>query len=154
MASVPGCETQAMEIASLDRGDPGKCDAVTLQVGTFSITIPPGSFTKQLDGSFFLAGVINGVSLKARIRPTATLQHAFHAKAQGASLTGTTNPVYVTLIIGGDSGGHGGRFRSRRGGPVNRVGLRSKAWRLRTVTMAALAFLTAFAKPGPHPVSI
>ena len=44
------------------------------------------------------------MSLKAQIYPTGTLQYAFHAKAQGASLTGTTNPVYVTLIISGDSG--------------------------------------------------
>jgi hypothetical protein len=79
-------------------------DQVTLQVGTFSITIPPHSFTEQPDGSFAFAGVITGVSLKARITPTATLQYAFHAKVTGASLTGTTNPVYVTLIISGDSG--------------------------------------------------
>jgi YVTN family beta-propeller protein len=79
-------------------------DPVTLSVGTFSITIPPGSIREQPDGSFFFAGVINGVSLKARITPTATLQYAFHAKAQGVSLTGTTNTVYATLIISGDSG--------------------------------------------------
>ena len=79
-------------------------DQVTLQVGTFSVTIPSGSFTKQPDGFFFFSGMIDGVSLKARITPTATLQYAFHAKATGASLTGTKNPVYVTLIIGGDSG--------------------------------------------------
>ncbi|PNE10109.1 MAG: hypothetical protein CR217_16185 [Beijerinckiaceae bacterium] len=78
---------------------------VTLQVGTFSTTFPPGSFAKQLDGSFTFAGVIDGVSLKAQIRSAATLQYTFHAKATaGASLTGTKNPVYVTLIIGGDSG--------------------------------------------------
>ena len=79
-------------------------DQVTLQIGTFSITIPPHSFTKQPDGSFFFTEVINGVNLTARITPTATLQYAFHAKATGVSLTGTTNPVYLTLIVGGDSG--------------------------------------------------
>jgi YVTN family beta-propeller protein len=47
-------------------------EPVTLRVGTFSITYPPGSFTKQLDGSFTFAGVINGVSLKAQIYPTGT----------------------------------------------------------------------------------
>jgi YVTN family beta-propeller protein len=57
---------------------------VTLQVGTFSTTIPAGSFTKQPDGSFFFAGVIDGVSLKAQIRPTGTLQYTFHAKVTGA----------------------------------------------------------------------
>jgi YVTN family beta-propeller protein len=80
-------------------------DPVTLQVGTFSITIPPHSFKEQPDGSFDFAGVINGVSLKAQIYPpTGTLQYAFHAKAQRVSLAGTANPVYVTLIISGDSG--------------------------------------------------
>ena len=44
-------------------------DPVTLQVGTFSITIPPHSFKEQPDGSFDFAGVINGVSLKAQIYP-------------------------------------------------------------------------------------
>jgi hypothetical protein len=79
-------------------------DPVTLQVGTFSVTIPPGSFREQPDGSFAFAGVISGVSLKAQIYHTGTVQYAFHAKARGASLTGTKNTVYVTLIIGGDSG--------------------------------------------------
>jgi hypothetical protein len=79
-------------------------DPVTLQIGTFSITIPPGSFREQPDGSFTFAGVINGVSLKAQITPTATLQYAFHAVATGASLTGTVNTLYATLTIGGDSG--------------------------------------------------
>jgi uncharacterized membrane protein len=51
-----------------------------------------------------IAGMIKGVSLKARITPTATLQYAFHAKATGASFAGTMKPAYVTLIIGGDSG--------------------------------------------------
>ncbi|HEV7911556.1 MAG TPA: YncE family protein [Methylocella sp.] len=78
-------------------------DPVTLQVGTFSITIPPDSFREQPNGSFSFAGVIGGVSLKAQIYHTGTLQYAFHAKATGASLTGTKNVVYVT-IIGGDSG--------------------------------------------------
>ncbi|HXN88337.1 MAG TPA: YncE family protein, partial [Methylocella sp.] len=79
-------------------------DPVTLQVGTFSITIPPRSFREQPDGSFFFAGVMSGVSLKAQIYHTGTLQYAFHAKATGASLTGTKNMAYVTLIISGDSG--------------------------------------------------
>ena len=77
---------------------------VTLQVGSFATTIPIGSFVEQKDGSFAFEGVIDGVSLKAQIKPTGTLQYAFQAKATGANLTGTVNTVYVTLIIGGDSG--------------------------------------------------
>jgi hypothetical protein len=48
--------------------------------------------------------VINGVTLEALIKPTGTLRYAFQAKATGPDLTGTKNPVFVTLIIGGDSG--------------------------------------------------
>ncbi len=78
--------------------------AVTFQVGTFTTTIPAGSFTKQPDGSFAFAGVINGVSLEVQFKQQVTLRYFFNASATSASLTGTTNSVYVTLIIGGDSG--------------------------------------------------
>jgi hypothetical protein len=77
---------------------------VTLQVGGFATTIPIGSFVKQKDGSFAFKGIIDGVNLEALIKPTGTLRYAFQAKATGANLTGTTNTVYATLIIGGDSG--------------------------------------------------
>ena len=79
-------------------------EAVTLQVGTFAVAIPPGSFKKNSQGSFTFAGVIDGVSLQALIKPTGTLRYAFLARATGPNLTGTKNPVYATLTIGGDSG--------------------------------------------------
>ena len=90
-------------------------EPVTLEVGTFTTTIPPGSFRKHEhegdedegkgeDGSFTFHGVIDGVRLKAVIKPTDTLRYAFQAKAKGADLTGTKNPVQVTLTIGGDTG--------------------------------------------------
>jgi YVTN family beta-propeller protein len=77
---------------------------VTLQAGTFAVTIPPGSFVKATKGQFVFVGVINGAELEALIEPTGTLRYAFAAKAVHASLTGTQNPAYVTLTIGGDSG--------------------------------------------------
>jgi YVTN family beta-propeller protein len=76
---------------------------VTLMVGTFITTVPPGSF-KQIGRLFTFAGVIDGVSLEAQIKPTGTLRYAFGASAQGASLTGTTNPVPVSVSIGKDAG--------------------------------------------------
>jgi YVTN family beta-propeller protein len=78
--------------------------AVTLQIGTFAVTIPPGSFKKNHAGDFIFTGVINGVTLEAVIKPTGTLRYAFQAKAAGANFTGTQNTVYLTLAIGGDSG--------------------------------------------------
>ncbi len=83
-------------------------EPVTLQIGTFSITIPPGSFKKHGDGDgggvFSFHGVLDGVRLKALIKPTGTLRYAFDAEAKGANLTGTKNRVQVSLTIGGDSG--------------------------------------------------
>ena len=83
-------------------------DPVTLQIGTFSIMIPPGSFKKhegENEGAVFsFHGVIDGVRLEALIKQTGTLRYAFDAEAKGADLTGTKNPVTVMLTIGGDSG--------------------------------------------------
>jgi YVTN family beta-propeller protein len=77
---------------------------ITLQIGTFAVTIPPGSFNETGKGIFSFEGVINGVTMKAVIKSTGTLRYNFQAGAQHASLTGTQNAVYVTLAIGGDSG--------------------------------------------------
>jgi hypothetical protein len=81
-----------------------RSEMVKIQIGTFTIKIPPGSFAKLKDGSFIFDGVIHGVNLQARIRPTGTLRYAFAAKAQGADLAGSKNPVQVALTIGDDSG--------------------------------------------------
>jgi hypothetical protein len=42
--------------------------------------------------------------MEVLIKPTGTLSYSFLAAASGASLTGTTNPVLVTLTIGKNSG--------------------------------------------------
>jgi hypothetical protein len=42
--------------------------------------------------------------MEVLIKPTGTLSYSFLAAASGASLTGTTNPVLVTLTIGNNSG--------------------------------------------------
>jgi hypothetical protein len=82
---------------------------VTLQVGTFAATIPPGSFTVANTGaagvaSYTFLGVIDGVALKVLIIPTGTKRYALVAVALNANLTGTVNPVTVRNSIGVDSG--------------------------------------------------
>jgi hypothetical protein len=77
--------------------------AVTFQAGPYSATIPAGSFT-QSGPLYTYTGVINGVNLQALITPTGTLRYAFAAAAEHPNLTGTTNPVPVTLTIGNDTG--------------------------------------------------
>ena len=81
---------------------------VTLQVGNYSVTVPPGSF-KQLGqgskaGSYVYSGTINGVSLQVHIVALGSSSYAFKAAAQPVDLTGLSNPVSVTITIGNNSG--------------------------------------------------
>ncbi len=91
-------------LGSASNGINPAVEPVTLQIGTFTTTIPPGSFTGTGFGPFTFDGVIGGVPMMARTGATGTKRYAFGAAAQNASLTGTVNPVPVTLTIGDDSG--------------------------------------------------
>ena len=77
---------------------------VTLKIGTFSITIPAGSFREDKKGRFKFEGTINGVALEFAIRPLGGNSFEFQAQGEGADFTGTMNPVTVNLTIGDDSG--------------------------------------------------
>jgi len=77
---------------------------VKLQVGTFSTTIPAGSFQQDPRGRFKFEGVISGVSLEVQIVPLGGNDFEFKAEAQGADLSGIVNPVTVELTIGDDGG--------------------------------------------------
>jgi hypothetical protein len=77
---------------------------VKLQVGTFSTTIPAGSFKQDPKGRFKFEGVISGVSLEVQIVPLGGNDFEFKAEAQGTDLSGIVNPVTVELTIGDDGG--------------------------------------------------
>ena len=77
---------------------------MTLKIGTFSVTIPAGSFKKNPNGRFAFQGTINGVSLQVQIVPLGNNMFTFKAEGTGVDLTGLTNPVTVVLTIGIDSG--------------------------------------------------
>ncbi len=77
---------------------------VTLQIGTFSVTIPGGSFKLNRNGRFAFQGVINGVSMQVQIVPLGNNIFTFNAQATGVDLTGLTNPVTVVVTIGDDTG--------------------------------------------------
>jgi len=79
-------------------------EAVSLSVGTFSTTIPAGSFQGSGYGPFYFLGTVDGVDLQVGIVPTGAKRYALGAAAEHASLTGTTNPVPVILSFGGDAG--------------------------------------------------
>jgi YVTN family beta-propeller protein len=79
-------------------------EPVKLQVGPFIATIPAGSFRRRKERSYTFEGVIDGVRLEARIELRGGFSYAFHAEANGANLSGATNPTQVSLAIGDDAG--------------------------------------------------
>ena len=94
---------------------------VTLQIGTFSVTIPPGSFKQIPHGRFAFEGVINGVSLEVQIVHLGNNIFTFKAEGKHVDLTGLTNPVTVVLTIGDDTGSTAvtAQFLRERGGERN-----------------------------------
>jgi YVTN family beta-propeller protein len=91
-------------LGSASSGINPRAEPVTLTVGTFTTTIPPGSFVPGPFGNFNFVGTVNGVTLQGGIAPTGAKRYDFGAAAQKANLTGTVNPVPVTLTIGNNAG--------------------------------------------------
>ena len=75
-------------------------EVVSFTIGTFSTTIPIGSF--KSNGNF--QGRVDGVALNVTVVPLFGGLYSFTAEGEGANLTGTTYPVPVQLIVGNDQG--------------------------------------------------
>jgi YVTN family beta-propeller protein len=84
-------------------------EAVTLKIGTFTVTIPPGSFTLTSPRTYSFFGVISGLSINATITQTGSKAYTFQATAN-ANLSKTKSPATVTLAIGNDTGTTTARF--------------------------------------------
>jgi YVTN family beta-propeller protein len=76
---------------------------ITIQIGTYGVTIPPGSFIKAANGSWSFAGTIKGVDLSAKIWIDGTKQYAFVASG-AVKIPGLKNPMTTRVTIGPDSG--------------------------------------------------
>src|SRR4029077_7757317 len=97
-------------------------ESVKFQVGTFSVTIPAGSFREEGKHTFKFHGWINDVDLKITIDQVDRHDHMdrkdhdkrkdhdegndylFTAEGRGHILSGVSNPVAVGLMIGDDEG--------------------------------------------------
>jgi len=79
-------------------------EAVTLQIGTYSVTIPGGSFTQEGKRAYVFRGTIGGTALEIRINPTRRNGYEFQARGNGANLEGIASPVTIALTIGDDTG--------------------------------------------------
>jgi len=92
--------TQGSGAAAIDPVAQG----MTLTVGTYTVTIPAGSFHLTNKGTWVYKGTINGVALQARILQTGTNTYQVQVDASGVDLTSLTNPVTVTLALGTNTG--------------------------------------------------
>jgi YVTN family beta-propeller protein len=81
-----------------------EAEPVKLQVGPFIATIPAGSFRRREERSYTFAGVVDGVRLEAKIELRGGFRYEFYAEAKDLNLSGITNPVQVSLGIGGNAG--------------------------------------------------
>ena len=79
-------------------------EPVTLQVATFSLTIPGGSFKSNAFGGFQFTGIVNDVHIVMAIQPLHGKSYAFAAVVWNEILTAAANPVTVKLAIGDDTG--------------------------------------------------
>ncbi len=80
---------------------------VVLQIGTYSTLIQAGFFEfkdRGRHGKYKFRGVIDGVNLKVVIKPQGDESYKLEARGKGADLSGTENPVLVTLAVGEDKG--------------------------------------------------
>src|SRR5262249_40415378 len=68
-------------------------EVTTLQIGTYVVTFPVGSFKPGGNGKFTFTGVINGVSLSVTIQPSGASGYTFKASGNAVNLSSLTNPV-------------------------------------------------------------
>jgi hypothetical protein len=79
-------------------------EAVTLQLDSYSVTIPPGSFTRSKLGGYEFKGKIADVRLKFFLKADNPATYRFQVEGTGAGLPELTNPLSVEMTVGDDSG--------------------------------------------------
>ncbi len=78
-------------------------EGVVVGVGPSSIAIPAGSFMVK-GNKFEFKGVVGDIDVKMKIKEVDIGVYEFEVKADGVDLTGTINPMDVSLAIGDDFG--------------------------------------------------
>ena len=77
---------------------------MTFSVGSYSVTLPAGSFVRDKTG-YVYQKTVNHIFLCVFIRFTNTPgKYVLLANRKGGTLSTTTSPVPVTLAIGNNSG--------------------------------------------------
>ena len=84
-------------------------EEVTLQVGSFTATIPAGSFRRDGRDKFKFKGIVGGVRLEVKIEREGK-GFEFKAEGKGAQV-GRANPVTLRFAVGNDAGSASVRVR-------------------------------------------
>jgi hypothetical protein len=79
-------------------------EVTVLNVGSYSVTLPAGSFRKNSKGDFVYEGKIGGEQLEIRIVPGGSNSYTLNAEGSGANSIISSRPVPVGLEIGNDMG--------------------------------------------------
>jgi hypothetical protein len=75
---------------------------VAIAVGSYSITLPPGSFALQKNGSYVYKGTVSGASLNIKVTPS---NGGYVLEESGTKVSpAQSNPVPVTITIGNTTG--------------------------------------------------
>jgi hypothetical protein len=77
---------------------------MTLNVGTYSVTVPASAFHKTPQGPFVCETTISGVDLAVRLSQTGANAYQIQVSASGVDLHSLSEPVTVALKIGYNSG--------------------------------------------------
>lgn len=84
---------------------------VTIQIGDFTLTLPPSSFKTFQEGrnaeTYLFQGVVESTTLKVQITPLGDNHFQIHALDKQVDLPGLDSPVTVTVGIGGHSASTG-----------------------------------------------
>ncbi len=79
-------------------------DRVALQLASYAVTIPRGSFTEDKQGNYNFRGEIEGVPLVVHIAPELAGKFALRFKVQVIDLTAAINPLRMVVMLGRNAG--------------------------------------------------
>jgi hypothetical protein len=94
----------SLALAANSNGINPLSEAVTVQVNSYAVTIPPGSFKRSRHGGYEFKGRIADVTLEMSFKAQSPANYTFDFAAGGSGLPALASPLTLQLTIGDDSG--------------------------------------------------
>jgi len=99
--------TSTFTLGSASTGLNPATEAMTLEIASYTLTLPAGSFHKlwnASDAPYGYEGTVNGATVVLGLVPLGNNTYSFDAAGSPVTFTGIKNPVTVTLTFGTDTG--------------------------------------------------